>query len=163
MDDAFDFTPLSDAERLAAEADGEQANAGAEEGEIVSPVPANAPPAPSNHPRLGCSTKAWDYRDAKGALLSRVMRFDQYGERKQFLPLTLWRGANSLAWRWKAAPAPRPLYGLDRLAGSPAARVIVCEGEKSADAAARIFPNHVAVRVAGPAGVDHIGPKVRGR
>ena len=41
--------------------------------------------------------------------------------------------------------APRPLYGLDRLAACLEAAVILCEGEKAADAAAELFPEHVAV------------------
>lgn len=35
---------------------------------------------------------------------------------------------------------PRPLYGLDRLAAAPAAPVLIVEGEKTADAAADLFP-----------------------
>ena len=45
--------------------------------------------------------------------------------------------------------APRPLYGLDRIASRPDAPVIVCEGEKAADAAAKIFPDHAAVTSSG--------------
>src|SRR5271166_2086970 len=48
-------------------------------------------------------------------------------------------------------PFPRRgrLYGLDRLASRPDAPVIVSEGEKSADAATRILPNHVVVTSSG--------------
>ncbi len=70
---------------------------------------------------------------------------------KQFYPLTLWRDEKGLRWRWKAVPEPRPLYGLDRLNARPDALVIVCEGEKSADAAGRIFPDYVAVTSSGGA------------
>jgi putative DNA primase/helicase len=59
--------------------------------------------------------------------------------------LSLWRENGRLTWRWKAVPEPRPLYGLDRLAKRPDASVAICEGEKSADAAARIFPNSVCI------------------
>ncbi len=55
----------------------------------------------------------------------------------------------ALGWQWKAAPAPRPLYGLDRLALAPAAPVLVVEGEKTADAAAALFPEFVAVTWSG--------------
>ena len=41
--------------------------------------------------------------------------------------------------------AKAALYGLDRLAKRPDASVAICEGEKSADAAARVFPNSVCV------------------
>ena len=42
-------------------------------------------------------------------------------------------------------PVPRPAYGLDRLAVRADAIVIFNEGEKSADAAQRLFPEYVAV------------------
>lgn len=48
-------------------------------------------------------------------------------------------------WKWKGCPAPRPLYGLDRLAARPDAPVLLCEGEKAADVAARLLPDHVAI------------------
>jgi hypothetical protein len=80
------------------------------------------------------------------------VRFDTPGNGKQYRPLTLWRDTSGeLKWRWKAAPSPRPLYGLDRLAERPDAVVVVCEGEKSAKAAARIFPNSVCIRSPGGA------------
>ena len=43
------------------------------------------------------------------------------------------------AWRWKAPPAPRPLYWARRELG---ATVLITEGEKAADAAAQLFPSH---------------------
>lgn len=46
-------------------------------------------------------------------------------------------------WRWKAPPAPRPLYNLDQLAARPDASVLIVEGEKTADAAGELFPEHV--------------------
>ncbi len=147
MVDALDtFTPLTDDERNAAAAcdtGGERDEEGA--GELVSPVPADAPIAPATHPGLGAPTAIWTYRDGRGAPLSSVMRFDPPGQRKQFLPLSLWRDAAGLRWRWKAVPSPRPLYNLDRLAARPDAPVVICEGEKAADAAARVFLKSVAV------------------
>jgi putative DNA primase/helicase len=41
--------------------------------------------------------------------------------------------------------APRPLYGLERLAARPDSAALVVEGEKAADAAEGLFPDHVAV------------------
>jgi putative DNA primase/helicase len=113
--------------------------------ELVSPIPPDAPKPPRSHPKWGRPTARWTYRDANGAMLQIVFRFDPPDERKQFLPCTLWRDAKGLRWLWKGLPSPRPLYGLERLATDPDAHVIICEGEKSADAAARIFPDRVAV------------------
>ncbi len=44
-----------------------------------------------------------------------------------------------------APPAPRPLFGLDRLAARPDAPVLVVEGEKAADAATELFPGHACL------------------
>jgi putative DNA primase/helicase len=41
------------------------------------------------------------------------------GEGKQFIPLTYGELNGQRGWHAKAAAAPRPLYGLDRLAGAP--------------------------------------------
>src|SRR5262249_53026150 len=78
-------------------------------------------------------------------------RFDKADGTKEFLPLTVWRNTQGLQWRWKSVPAPRPLYNLDRLAERPSSPVVVCEGEKAADAAALIFPKSVALTSPGGA------------
>ncbi|SHG16069.1 hypothetical protein [Bradyrhizobium erythrophlei] len=106
---------------------------------IVVPVPSSAPSAPS-HP-LGKPSATWRYADASGALLGYVHRFDQDGD-KQFRPQTLWadHARSTLEWRFESWPSPRPLYGLDRLAAKSGAPVVVTEGEKACDAAARLLP-----------------------
>lgn len=114
-------------------------------GEIVMPVPDDAPPHPRAHATLGTPSRAWEYRDAAGRLLFLVCRFDLAGGRKEIRPLSLRRlPSGRLDWRWLGAEAPRPLYGLDRLAARPDAPVMICEGEKAADAAAVLFPDRVA-------------------
>jgi len=122
-----------------------------DDGELVLPVPADAPPIPDAHFGLGRPTQRWSYRDRAGAVLFLILRFDKIDGGKEFLPLTLWRAAQGLRWRWKSVPAPRPLYGLSALAAQPDATVVVCEGEKSADAGARILPKLVAVTSPGGA------------
>ena len=54
---------------------------------------------------------------------------------KKIRPL-LWTGAK---WQWKHHAKPRPLYWARRSAGAP---VLIAEGEKAADAAAKLFPDH---------------------
>ena len=109
-------------------------------------APADAP-APPRHGRLGDPAQRWAYRTASGALVGYACRFDLPGGGKEVLPLTWADGA----WRWKALPKPRPLYGIDRLAARPDAAVLVVEGEKTADAAAALFPQLVVVTWAGGA------------
>jgi putative DNA primase/helicase len=112
---------------------------------VVAPVPSDAPPAPTRHPLLGKPSARWTYTDSRGELLGHVLRFDS-AKGKEFRPLTLWRDAShQLGWRWMSWPFDRPLYGLHRLAERPNAPVVLCEGEKSADAASRLLPGSVAV------------------
>ena len=134
------------------------------DGELVLPVPADAPPMPQVHFALGLPRRRV-YRDDAGAVLFAVSRFDQADGTKHFMPLTLWRDAKDLRWRWKSVPAPRPLYNLDRLAARPSAPVIVCEGEKSAEAASLVFPNSVATTSPGGANASENADwsKLRGR
>jgi putative DNA primase/helicase len=142
VDDAFDkFAPITDAEMLTVPPP-EEAH---DHADHVSPVPADAPDAPAKHPRFGRPTAKWTYRDRQGAVLFHVIRFDPPGERKQVLPLSLWRDAAGLRWRWRAVPRPRPLYALDKLAARPDSPIVIAEGEKAADAAAQLFPNSVCV------------------
>ncbi|WP_291271639.1 AAA family ATPase [Geothrix sp.] len=48
-----------------------------------------------------------------------------------------------MAWQLKAAPAPRAIYNLHKLAKNSKAPVLVVEGEKAADAASKHFPDWV--------------------
>ena len=121
------------------------------DGELVLPVPTDAPPMPKTHFALGQPSARWSYRDAAGAVLFEVLRFDRSDGDKEFWPLTLWREEHGLRWRWKSFPPPRPLYNLEELAKRPNVAVVICEGEKSADAATHIFPKSVAVTSPGGA------------
>jgi uncharacterized protein (DUF927 family) len=121
------------------------------------PVPADAPPPPKQHSKHGKLSMRWEYRNANG-LLCLVYRFDPKDEadRKQFCPLTFCEDASGKReWRWQALPDPRPLYHLDQLTARPDAPVIVCEGEKAADAAALLLPDCVAVTMLNGAQSPH--------
>ena len=54
----------------------------------------------------------------------------------------LWYDGTS--WKWKAPPEPRPIYNLLALVAHQDSQVIIAEGEKAADAAAKLFPEYVA-------------------
>lgn len=123
----------------------------ASDGELVLPVPAIAPPEPGTPFELGRPSGRWTYHDKAGGALFKMLRFDKPDGDKEFRPLTLWRETQGLRWRWQSVPEPRPLYNLHKLAAQPDAPVVICEGEKSADAAARIFPKSVATTSPGGA------------
>ena len=52
----------------------------------------------------------------------------------------LWWSGNR--WEWKAPPVPRPLLNLDQLR-SRTGTVLIVEGEKAADAAAKLYPKAI--------------------
>jgi hypothetical protein len=78
--------------------------------------------------RHGKRSALWTYHDARGEPVGAVVRWDR-PTGKDIRPVA--RHADG--WRIGAMPDPRPLYGLPDLAAAP--RVVVCEGEKAADAA----------------------------
>ncbi len=118
---------------------------------LVVPAPENLPVIPDRFKVLDIGGEKvplsgqWTYRDKQGKFLCYVQRFDASTGRKEFRPLTLSNTGSGMKWQRKAPIEPRPLYALDRLAARPDAEVMVCEGEKAADAAARLFPGMVAV------------------
>lgn len=111
------------------------------------------PPPDAPPPRLGNATAQWCYRDANGEQLFWIQRFDPAPCRKLFIhrvwldghwhyPRSRGVDADPFTCEW---PSPRPLYRLPDLSDRPDAPVLVVEGEKAADAAAALFPDHVVV------------------
>lgn len=95
----------------------------------------------------GYSVSIYNYRTADGAVIQSVLRFDHKAEPKVIRPLIcIGKGTTGLTEYWfKLLDGPRPLYALDQLAARPEAPVLVVEGEKTADAAAARFKDHVAI------------------
>lgn len=79
--------------------------------------------------RHGKQSKMWTYHDAAGYPVGLVLRWDQPDGKKDIRPVSL----HPNGWRIAAMPGPRPLYCLPELLESR--QVLVCEGEKAADAA----------------------------
>jgi uncharacterized protein (DUF927 family) len=119
--------------------------AGTKDAEHMAPVPDDAPTPPDSHPTRGRPSNVWTYRNEAERVLMGIYRFNKPDGDKDVIPLTLWRIAGADRWLWKAFPEPRPLYGLNRLAARPGAPVLICEGEKAADAAGELLPDFVAV------------------
>lgn len=90
------------------------------------------------------------YTDADGQPLARVTRIDRADGDKTFRQSTPdGRGG----WRDKGPKAPKPLYRLPALAASPAAPVVICEGEKACEAAQRLLDDgYVCTSYMGGAG-----------
>jgi uncharacterized protein (DUF927 family) len=147
------FAPLSGAEAVRGHA-AEPAEA-AEAWSPATPAPAEPPEAAKvRHPAHGTAARRWVYRDAAGAPLFAVLRFDRPDGGKEVMPYSYGRRVwtdrqgkrrDRTGWHFKAPAEPRPLYGLDRLAARPDAPVLLVEGEKAADAAAVLFPDMVPI------------------
>src|ERR1700724_1881136 len=119
---------------------------------VISPVPGSAESVTSAATRLvGKAAQAiWNYDDKQGALLFAVARWDNKDGTKKILPLSWLRdGDGTEGWALKAHPAPRPLYNLGLLNASPAAPVVIVEGEKCAEAAGALFPESVVTTSSG--------------
>lgn len=93
---------------------------------IAPPVAGNAGHARPTEPPTKGAESVWRYSDS-----FLVCRFPG----KKIRPLW-WSGGK---WEWKAPPAPRPLLNLSSLRSNPGT-VLIVEGEKTADAAAKLYP-----------------------
>lgn len=111
------------------------------------PVPPTASALPAAKPGPGKPTGEWIYRDATGNVIQKVRRFDPPDGKKLFIPSILRDGK----WINEHPAAPRPLYGLDRLVDPSKSTILVVEGEKTADAAACLFPTFAVVTASGGA------------
>lgn len=111
---------------------------------------ANTPP-PFDPLRFGFKRKdetewkygsaSWCYHDEKGAPMAYVVRFDRPDGGKDVMPIRFVDGKPK--WKGYTGTEKRPLYRLDRIAKTPTAPVLVVEGEKTADAATKLFPGYV--------------------
>lgn len=105
------------------------------------------------HHRWGRPTDNYFYHDENCRLLGIICRYDT-PDGKQFLPYTLWateRAPNG-EWLRRSWPTLRPLYRLDNLAAYPDAIVVICEGEKAANAAQQLLPLLEYVCITSPGG-----------
>jgi hypothetical protein len=126
----------------------------------ILPVPCHAIPYPDKHPKRGQPSSVWEYRDENNALSYVVGRFhldndgkplglDKKGkQKKDFLPCFYYADG----WQWSGTLDIYPLYGIEKLLSSKTKSVILCEGEKSADAGQLLFPNHIVMSLMGGAG-----------
>lgn len=100
----------------------------------ISPVfvaPPDGEPVPSmNHYKHGRPTAYWTYHDELARPLFYIARYDT-PKGKMFAPWTY----DGTKFRSKAWPGMRPLYNHHKISQFPNKPVLVCEGEKAADAA----------------------------
>ncbi len=126
-----------------------------DEARILLPIPPDAPSMPRTFGGLGTLVDQWRYSDADGNSLFHVLRFESIVNgvtKKSVVPMSLWRRPDErMEWLMKQVPGPRPLYNLCQLSTNPGAEVVIVEGEKTAEAARRLLPDHVVTTSSGGA------------
>lgn len=104
------------------------------------PTPMSAVPD-MRHGEYGQPTHVWEYISQHGEMLGYVCRYDPPGKRKQFVPWT----PDGDRWIPRGFRGVKPLYNAYDAARRPDAPLLICEGEKAADAAREASPEHVAM------------------
>lgn len=104
------------------------------------------PPDDAPAPPLGGFDAVYTYLTASGESIRYVGRKNARGDaRKIYIPVTYGELNGVSGWHKKHPNEPRCLYGLDRLAAMPDRTVVICEGEKAADAAQAMLPEYPCV------------------
>lgn len=95
----------------------------------------------------GNPSRFWAYKNAEGKTCGYVLRFDLPDGKKDVIPYTfkkrITEGNSTNGWFWKGFEIKRPLYNLEDITLRPNAIVLMVEGEKTADAAKKLFPQYV--------------------
>lgn len=121
--------------------------------EVIIPVPADAPPIDWSRFRREPPTALYEYQDRTGDPAAFVARWDTLTEGKVILPVSFARLKDGTReWVLRAPPGPHQLYNISALADYPDAEVLIVEGEKTAEAAARQFPEKPCLTWRGGAG-----------
>jgi putative DNA primase/helicase len=107
------------------------------------------PPADAGQPKVKPGvTRLHVYRDADGQHLRYVARYDR-PTKKEFLPYTYGTLNGEPGWHPKHPNEPMCLYGLDRRAANPTARVVIQEGEQKTDLVQDRVPSLVCMAWSG--------------
>lgn len=127
--------------------------------EPVIPVPPAASiqrPENFHHFEFGLPSKIWTYRTAEGEVFGWVCRYEEKDGGKQVMPwMWMKHKSGKSELRSKGFPDPRPLYQLDRIIAEPSKPIFYVEGEKTADAAQKLFPDWTATTHPGGSTVWH--------
>jgi hypothetical protein len=149
MDNPLDaFAPLTEAELADA------ARQVPQDLEADAPKPTCPPPDAENGVLAAARLfgrkpdMSWRYETAEGETAFCIARWDEGADKKTFRPVS-WR--EEVGWQLTAWPNKRPLHNLLAIAEQSNSGIVVCEGEKSADAAALIFPKSIATTSSGEA------------
>ncbi len=144
------FAPLAPQETKGAE----PVRRASDDFQPITPVPLDAPAAAFHDWRYGEPSHVFAYRDESGQTLFYVRRF---AGGPKAIPLAYCEAPDGTRqWRAKWPGAPRSLYNVDQIAKRPEAPVLIVEGEKTAEAAQAMFPDHIVATTSGGAKAAHL-------
>lgn len=125
---------------------------------VVMPIPPKAGRPNLRHYHLGDPSRVWLYQSQSGQPLLYVCRWDTPSG-KELRPHS-WTGKR-FEWVGPSGSDPRPLYGLERLGDDVERPVLICEGEKAADAAHGLIGRDYACLawLGGTSTADHVSLK----
>lgn len=101
-------------------------------------------PAPSEPVKPSYASAMWVYRNEAARPFHAKYRGEKSDGGKTYFQVSYGLLAGQEGWHKKGPAGAPPLYNLDKLAAAPNAPVLLVEGEKSADAAFKQFPDYVA-------------------
>lgn len=106
--------------------------------------PPHDPPG-HKHFRHGEPSQTWIYRNIDGKRMFYIHRFDIGDGAKEICPQVYGELDGKTGWFWRQVKHNRPMYGLHRLKQVTKGNVVIVEGEKCADALAKIAAKKLAV------------------
>lgn len=124
-------------------------------GALILPAPEDDPVESAIKPsKQGHMKGQWAYRDIDGSLLGYVIRFEEPGGKKQTPPYTYWSEGG---WKKTDWGGQWPLYGLEQLSQKgKGAKIVIVEGEKTAEKAQALLPGCVVLGFGGVNKVDKL-------
>lgn len=107
----------------------------------MRPVPKDVKrPGDVKHTKHGIPVASWEYHELDGTIIGLIYRFEDDKGDKTLIPMSYcYSDKGRKAWIWKAFDKPRPFYNLPLFAKLKDKPVLIVEGEKTADAAQKIF------------------------
>lgn len=91
-------------------------------------------------------TLTHQYKNKDSQLLGYAVRIEDTEGKKQVLPVAYCYNEAKGQGRWQlkgfSDSGTKPIYGVEKIAHNPEKPILIVEGEKTADAASKLMPNH---------------------
>ncbi len=104
------------------------------------------------HPNHGKPKFIYIYKNIRGELLGYTCRFESGDGRKKVLPYTYSFEKKCWGWSGEGWGEVTPIYGAEHLTANPSQKVLIVEGEKPRDAAAKLLNDFVVISWLGGTG-----------